>query len=62
MAATLYDKLVILPIAGMIIGQTLTAAVTAPLRGSDGAPTYKEHVLRALVRSATTHMRIETAQ
>lgn len=62
MSASLYDKVAILPIAGLVIGGTLAAAITGPFRGSDAAPTYGEHVGNALVRGFTTHMRIQTAQ
>lgn len=62
MSVTLYDKLAIVPIVPLIVGKTIYAAATGPLRGSDGAPTYGEHVGNALVRAFTGGMRVQTAQ
>lgn len=60
--ATVTDKLLLLPTLGLILGQTSLAAVTGPFRGSEGAPTYFEHVLNTFVRSLVTNMSIEQIQ
>jgi len=60
--ATITDKLLLFPTLGLVLGQTTLAAVTGPFRGSEGAPTYLEHVLNTLVRSLITNMSIEQIQ
>lgn len=62
MSASLYDKVLVLPVAGLIVSKTIAAAVTGPFRGPDGAPTYGEHIINTMMRGVTTNMRIETAQ
>lgn len=60
--ATLTDKLLIVPTLGLILSKVTYAAVTGPFRGSEGAPTYFEHVMNTLVRGLVTHMSTEQIQ
>lgn len=60
--ATITDKLLVLPTLGLILGQTSLAAVTGLFRGSEGAPTYFEHVLNTFIRCLLTYMSIEQIQ
>jgi len=60
--ATITDKLLVLPALGLVVGKTTLAAATGPFRGSEGAPTYLEHVLNTFVRGLLTHMSTEQIQ
>ncbi len=62
MPATLVDKALVLPQAGLLLSKVALAAVTGPFRGSEGAPTYFEHVMNTLVRSLLNSFSIEQLQ
>lgn len=62
MPATITDKLLIVPNLGLVIAYAILAALTGPFRGNEGAPTYKEHIVNTLIRSALTNLSIEQVQ
>ena len=60
--STLLDKVILLPILGIILTKTLFAALTGPFRGQHGAPTYTEHVGNSLLRNLVHTMRVPSIQ
>lgn len=51
MAITLADRVLLLPAISWVLAKTLLAAVDAPFRTKEAAPTYKEYVLTTAVRT-----------
>jgi len=59
---TLTDKLLVVPTLGLVLGKTAIAAATGPFRGSEGAPTYLEHVVNTFTRSLLMHISVAQVQ
>jgi hypothetical protein len=59
---TVTEKLLVVPTLGLILGKVALAAATGPFRGSEGAPTYREHVVNTLTRGILMNMSIGQMQ
>ncbi|KAJ9622220.1 hypothetical protein H2204_011568 [Knufia peltigerae] len=56
MPSTVSDKVLLIPGLSYVFARSILALVGSPLRGTKGAPTVSDHVLRAAFRTMFTHL------
>lgn len=62
MAATLVEKITVVPLIFCIIGRILLSIPEYPFRGQDGAPNILDHVAATAFRSAFGYLSINQLQ